>query len=166
MKKQKGIGMVEILVALLITAVGLIGITGMQAVSLKNNLSALNRSNALFLAGTMMDRIRTNPNADYETALTDEPPISPATCASATSNCSTAQIAGVHISHWKCMLGGYQSTSLCSTFNPLMPDALGSITRNDAGDYDIVIRWTDRVSYVDGAKTGGQLVSIQTTLGM
>lgn len=166
MKRQQGIGMVEILVALLITAVGLIGITGMQAVSLKNNLSALNRSNALFLAGTIMDRIRTNPNANYETELTDQPPISPTTCAGATATCTTSQIAQVHIADWKCMLGGYQSHTYCSTFNPLMPDAQGAVTLNASGDYDIIITWTDRVSYADGNKTGGQLVSIQTTLGM
>lgn len=164
MNKQSGMGMVEILVALLITAVGLIGITGMQAVSLKNNLSALNRSNAMFLSGTMSDRIRTNPNANYLTAFDDAPPISFATCSAASSDCSIANIANTHITHWKCMLGGYQTDANCDGMNPVMPDAVGQITQNADGDYVIAIAWTDRVSYADGANTGGQAVSITTTL--
>jgi type IV pilus assembly protein PilV len=164
MKKQRGMGMIEILMAVLITAIGLIGITGMQAVSLKNNLSALNRSNAIFLTGTMVDRIRANPNTDYVTALDEGPQIALDSCSTSADTCSKATLADVNLAQWKCSLGGYQDDTTCDGILPVMPDAQGGIAVDGAGDYVITIQWVDRVSYSDGVNTGGQPVSLSTTL--
>jgi type IV pilus assembly protein PilV len=169
MKKQRGMGMIEILMAVLITAIGLIGITGMQAVSLKNNLSALNRSNAVFLTGTMMDRIRANPNATYATGYTNMPTDGLDSCAAFDADCDATAIANVNIAQWKCSLGGYQEKTTCDGIIPVMPDAQGEITLDAlTGVYTITLQWTDRVSYgtVSGevVNTGGQIVSLSTTL--
>ena len=163
MNRQRGMGMIEILMAVLITAIGLIGITGMQAVSLKNNLSALNRSNAIFLTGTIMDRIRANPTADYTTALGAEPPVALDLCSAKTNSCTKSQIANLNIAQWKCTLGGYQDDGICAGISPVMPDAKGSIDEV-SGDYVITIQWMDRISYAAGVNTGGQVVAISTTL--
>ena len=162
MKRQRGMGMIEILMAVLITAVGLIGITGMQAVSLKNNLSALNRSNAIFLTGTMVDRIRANPQADYKTIYTSVGEVVSASllasCSANDSNCGIDDIARLHIAQWKCSLGGYKSDTSCVDINPIMPDAEGEITTNGAGDFVITIQWVDRLSYANSVKTPGCLL--------
>jgi len=163
MKKQRGMGMIEILMAVLITAVGLIGITGMQAVSLKNNLSALNRSNAIFLTGTMMDRIRANPTADFTTAIDEGPQVALDSCAASSDICNKAAVADLSIAQWKCSLGGYQDDAICDGIFPVLPDAQGAITISGS-DYVISIQWTDRVAYADGVKTGGQPVSLSSTL--
>jgi type IV pilus assembly protein PilV len=172
MKKQRGMGMIEILMAVLITAIGLIGITGMQAVSLKNNLSALNRSNAIFLTGTIVDRIRANPSVSYETDLGVGPLTALNSCSLSTDTCAPSAIATLNIAQWKCSLGGYPVNDNCRPdptqlglyIVPIMPDAQGEITLDGSGDYVITIQWTDRVSYAAGVKTGGQLVSLSTTL--
>jgi len=172
MNRQRGMGMIEILMAVLITAIGLIGITGMQAVSLKNNLSALNRSNAIFLTGTIMDRIRANPTADYTTALGAEPPVALDLCSAKTNSCTKSQIANLNIAQWKCSLGGYQDAPFCpdpvldpgNYIAPIMPDAQGGIAVDGSGDYVITIQWMDRISYAAGVNTGGQVVAISTTL--
>ena len=164
MKRQRGMGMIEILMAVLITAIGLIGITGMQAVSLKNNLSALNRSNAIFLTGSIMDRVRANPTADFTTAVDDPPSVSLDLCATSADTCSKSQIADLNIAQWKCTLGGYQDSDICAGISPVMPDAQGGIDVDVNGDYVITIQWMDRISYADGANTGGQVVAISTTL--
>lgn len=164
MNRQRGMGMIEILMAVLITAIGLIGITGMQAVSLKNNLSALNRSNAIFLTGTIMDRVRANPTADFTTAVDDAPPVALNLCAAKTNSCTKSQIANLNIAQWKCTLGGYQDDAICAGISPVMPDAQGGIAVDGSGDYVITIQWMDRISYAAGVNTGGQLVAISTTL--
>ena len=135
------------------------GISGMQAVSLKNNMSALNRSNALFLAGSIMDRIRANPTGDYVIAFADDPPANMTTCTTAGSSCSTDQIADLHLTLWRCMLGGYQAHIACAGTEPVMPDAQGQIALV-GGNYVIEIRYVDRVSYNNGVQeTSGQPVT-------
>ena len=52
--------MIEVLVTVVILAVGLLGLAGMQGVSMRNNHSAYLRSQAVQLAYDMADRVRSN----------------------------------------------------------------------------------------------------------
>ena len=60
MKTNTGFTLIEVLIAMLVLAVGLLGLAGLQATSLKNNQSAYNRSQATQLAYDMADRMRAN----------------------------------------------------------------------------------------------------------
>ncbi len=60
MNKNIGFTLIEVLITMLVMAVGLLGLAGMQMTGLKNNQSAYNRSQATQLAYDMADRIRTN----------------------------------------------------------------------------------------------------------
>ena len=57
---QKGFTMLEVLIAIIIFSFGLLGLAGLQLVSLANNLSANSRSTATALAYDMADRMRAN----------------------------------------------------------------------------------------------------------
>ena len=59
-KKQKGIGLVEILVSILVLGVGALGVATMQLTGLKYNTGSQGRSQAILLANDMMDRMRAN----------------------------------------------------------------------------------------------------------
>jgi type IV pilus assembly protein PilV len=61
--KQRGISMVEALVALVVIAVGMLGIAGLYLSSLQASRSAKLRSYAVELAGSIADRIRANREA-------------------------------------------------------------------------------------------------------
>lgn len=71
---QRGVGMVEVLVAVLILAIGLLGIAALQATALKNSLSAMERSQGVVHAYSIFDAMRANPAAaragDYNLAMT------------------------------------------------------------------------------------------------
>jgi type IV pilus assembly protein PilV len=73
MKQQSGFTLIEILVAVVILALGLLGMAGMQANSLRNNQSAYFRSQATVLAYDILDRMRANRTAaaggQYDIAL-------------------------------------------------------------------------------------------------
>jgi type IV pilus assembly protein PilV len=88
MKKNSGFTLIEVLIAMMVLAVGLLGLAGLQATGLKNNLSAYNRSQATRLAYDMADRMRANvANAktlDASVYLTTAP-----TDADVQSTCST-----------------------------------------------------------------------------
>lgn len=60
--KTEGFTLVEVLVAMVIMAVGLLGLASLQAVALKDNQDAFLRSQANFLAYEMSDRMRANAN--------------------------------------------------------------------------------------------------------
>jgi type IV pilus assembly protein PilV len=61
MKKNTGFTLIEVLIAMLVLAVGLLGLAGFQVFSLINNQSSYNRSQATQLAYDMADKIRANP---------------------------------------------------------------------------------------------------------
>ncbi len=56
--KQKGISLIEVLVALVVLAFGVLGIAGLQGYSMKYNYSAYLRSQASYLASDIMDVMR------------------------------------------------------------------------------------------------------------
>jgi len=68
-QSQKGFTLLEILVTLVILAIGLLGLLSLQIVSLKNNHSAQQRTTAVVHAYDILDRIRLNRTANYAIAL-------------------------------------------------------------------------------------------------
>lgn len=65
---QEGMTLVEVLVALVILGVGLLGAAAVQLNALKYTDSARMTSQASFIAYDLMDRIRANAAADYTIA--------------------------------------------------------------------------------------------------
>lgn len=57
-KRQLGVSLLEVLISVVVLSVGLLGLAGLQAVSLKNNTSAYQRGLATMLAYDVIDRIR------------------------------------------------------------------------------------------------------------
>jgi type IV pilus assembly protein PilV len=72
-RNARGFTLLEMLVALLVLSLGLLGIAGLQAMSLRNNTNAFLRSQANVLAYDIVDRMRANRDAavagDYNIAL-------------------------------------------------------------------------------------------------
>jgi type IV pilus assembly protein PilV len=62
-RPSSGFTMLEVLIAIVVIAFGLLGIAGLQAFALKNNQSATLRSTATVLAGDIIDRAKANPLA-------------------------------------------------------------------------------------------------------
>ena len=60
MNKNTGFTLIEVLIAMLVLAVGLLGLAALQASSLRNAQSAYNRSLATELAYDLADRMRAN----------------------------------------------------------------------------------------------------------
>lgn len=62
---QSGFTLIEILVAVLVLSVGILGLVGLESFSMQNNRTAHLRSQASILAYELADRIRANPGVDY-----------------------------------------------------------------------------------------------------
>ncbi len=89
--------MIEVLVAMIILAVGLLGVAGLFANSLKSADSAYISSQAVLLAYDMGDRIRANPSA--LSTYTSTPPAA-LTKDCRNTICTTAELAQFDLYRW------------------------------------------------------------------
>ncbi|GAB6049937.1 hypothetical protein JCM16106_07810 [Hydrogenophilus islandicus] len=90
MKTTRGVSLLEVLIAVVVLAVGLLGIARLQTQTLKLNHSAAQRSQAVMLAYYIMDAMRANRDAnnryaaargDYNTGSPSNP-----TCSAPTAS--------------------------------------------------------------------------------
>lgn len=129
-KRQMGFNLVEVLIALIIVSIGMLGIAGLYVNSLQAGRTSTFRHHAVTLAGDVADRIRANPagGAAYAGAGADN------NCDGATVICSAAEMAAFDIFLWQ-----QQATDS-------LPD--GNVTINrDAGaappEYEIIVSWDE-----------------------
>ncbi|MBA1427060.1 type IV pilus modification protein PilV [Pseudomonas fluorescens] len=73
-RPQSGMTLIEVLVALLVLALGLLGAAAIQLNALKYTDSARMTSQASFIAYDMLDRIRANAGVDYAWAQAERAP--------------------------------------------------------------------------------------------
>lgn len=73
-----GVGLIEVLVAVAILAFGMLGIAALQATALRNSQSSMERSQAVSLSYSMLDRMRANSDeariGNYDIPETCNPP--------------------------------------------------------------------------------------------
>ena len=149
MKNNSGFTLIEVLVAIVVLAIGLLGLAGLQARSLQYNYSAYERSQASILAYDIVDRMRANASITdtgaYDTDFGTNPP-GGIDCQDITANCSTAAMANFDLTQWKCSLGNFLGNAACAAVNMTGVGALaegdGSIVRNGSL-ITVTIRWVD-----------------------
>ncbi|WP_292977447.1 type IV pilus modification protein PilV [Nitrosomonas sp.] len=77
-RMQTGTGMIEVLVAIVILSIGLLGLAGLQTAGLKSNQSASFRSTASMMAYSMLDSMRANRisagEGSYSHSLSEDDP--------------------------------------------------------------------------------------------
>jgi len=106
--KQRGFTLLEVLIALLVLSIGLLGLAALQTTGLRSNEMASMRTTSTMLAYDISDRMRANPqgtiDGDY---IIDSDPVTGTIpdCTSASStDCTTAELATFDLSQWKTAL--------------------------------------------------------------
>jgi type IV pilus assembly protein PilV len=137
MKSQTGFTLVEVLIAVVILAVGLLGLAGLQTTGLSNNQSAYNRSQATQLAYDIADRMRSNPTAaasyvvgSPSTCPTGDNPCT--ACTTAANSCTPAQLAQRDLFDWN-------AARLANFPN----EGVSQVTGPVGGVYTVTISWDD-----------------------
>jgi len=89
-----GFTLLEVLVALLVLAIGLLGLAALQTMSMKFSHQSYERTQATLLAYDILDCMRANPNGDYSATASSDPG-----CISA--SCTANQLAEHDLFHWR-----------------------------------------------------------------
>lgn len=144
---QRGFSMIEVLITLVIIATALFGTAGLQLYAMRMNQSGQFRTQAIFLASDIAERMEANRRAaidgSYRLPLTTKAGSAAADCAS--SDCGETALAEWDLAQWG------------NSIFTLLPGASWQITRTIAGNpstYEIVINWTDRRTNTQYATSG------------
>jgi len=96
---QRGFSLIEVLVAVLVVAIGLVGLAGMQLVGLKGNQQSFSKNQAAHHTQALLERMRGNPPGVFanayvvDTSTLNCAAASAVNCTAATSSCDSKQIA-------------------------------------------------------------------------
>jgi type IV pilus assembly protein PilV len=134
---QHGFSLVEVLVALIIMSVGMLGVAGLYVQSMQAGRTSMLRHNAVTLAGDVADRIRSNPRAGA--AYTDADGADHG-CVAGDADCDEIEMAEHDIMLWQ------------TQADDTMPNGLVTITFDDTvvpPDYTIAITWDEPGEVMD-----------------
>jgi type IV pilus assembly protein PilV len=98
---QAGISLLEVLVAIVVLSIGLLGLAGLQFSALRGNNQSYERSQAHILAGQIADAMRANRVAAAAGAFvidTDDDPVAAVSCTP--GPCTRAQAAQFALANW------------------------------------------------------------------
>lgn len=132
-RRSRGFSLVEVLVAMVVMAVGLLGIAGLYVDGLRAGRSSLYRTTAVTLAADMADRIRANARAGV--AYAGSGPGTDNGCVNGGGNCDAADMAADDWFRWRADLdarlpAGTEASITVATVAPLRT-------------YTIEIRWPE-----------------------
>lgn len=137
--------MVEALVALVVLAIGMLGIAALYVESLRAGRSALLRSEAVILASDMVDRIRANPTAQLAYAKTaDATGTLNTACQPAGAGCTPAQMAAHDIASWVGLVDDRYDNPAAGQV--ALPSGRGTISVDNTttpATYTITIIWAE-----------------------
>jgi type IV pilus assembly protein PilV len=178
---HRGFTLIEVLVTLLIVAIGLLGLAGMQFKGLRNNIGSESRSQAALLANDIIERMRANPMgvsdptgvADNNYAAIDSADLDCDTLpspfcsryndgtATAAETCTPAEIATFDAWVWYCGMpveagvrgGGimYWLTNGTATVNCVDSVTTDADACTAGSAYTVTVNWDEAVSYKTNA---------------
>jgi type IV pilus assembly protein PilV len=133
--RNRGFTLIEVLVSMLILAVGLLGMAALMMTGLQANQGAALRSTATILSYDIADRIRSNVDTVATRAY-----------ASAVSNPADAALPACHADVLGCGPADRVQEDLFQWNNSLLaiPGATGFISRINDNNYCIAIFWTEQ----------------------
>jgi type IV pilus assembly protein PilV len=133
--------MVEVLVALVVLSVGMLGIAGLYVITLRSGGSAIARTQAVSLANDIADRIRANRMATvaYNTTGTQQNN----NCVGGTVNCTRAQMAAEDLWQWNRQIQQALPGSPTGTITVVQGAAVNANSMRAPSTYTITISWTD-----------------------
>lgn len=144
-KCSNGFSMIELLIAVVILAVGLLGVAGIQSIGIRTANVALNHNTATQVAVEIIERMRTNPlafKAGSYTGTYDE--TSPPAAVTCTTTCTVEEQAKKDLYQWYARVKQLNEGA-----------AEIKVTGSKKETAEVTIRWTDVTFGGQTAATSG-----------
>jgi len=141
--REHGFSLLEVLIALLVLSVGLLGIAGLQTISLKYNHQSYERTQATVLISEMFEKITANPVAassgSFDAIADTDTSGSFTGYGSCPTNCTPAQLATFELFRWKRSIEDPRRLAQGRGAITRIPDPDGAT----AHVYEITISWVE-----------------------
>lgn len=163
--KQKGVGLVEILITIVLLAIGFLAAARMQVEGMRFSQSAYYQSQAYFLASDMINRMRTNSDGvqdgDYNDIETSSEAVDPG-CGS--EACNPSDIALQDVFEWSGYFHSQEETT--TNFIAALPSsdsiqAYATVATLDNEIYSVTLLWSEII----GGTHTAQTLSVNFALG-
>ena len=141
---QQGFSMIEVLVTLLIISLALLGTAGLQAYSMRLSQGGQFRTQAVFLAADLAERMEANKPGSVAGAYVvanSNVAVTPST-ACVDAACAAAALAAFDVAQWQ------------NAITTTLPQSSWTVAQTVAGNpstYTITISWVDRLSDTSNA---------------
>ena len=139
-RAQSGVGLIEVMVAVLLLSIAFLGIAALQAMSMSTNNSAMARSMATIASYSILDGMRADKASALAGSYNTSSPIAGSTC----SSIDTSTLVGSQTAQWCTQLSSYLGKSASTT---------GNISCLATGDCTITITFDDSRAGVGGTST-------------
>jgi type IV pilus assembly protein PilV len=155
-KNQRGMSLIEILVAVFVVSIGLLGVARMELLAKQSNAEAIQRTSASQLANDMMEKMRANPKTlnSYVGITVGTGTLAQPGADCMTTACLDTQLASWQIWQWEQSLigageqsGGKNAGGLENPRGCINGPAGGS------GEYTIAIVWRGKTPSPNPATT-------------
>lgn len=138
---SRGFTLVEVLVAVVVLSIGLLGLAGLQLSSLQANQQAYLRSQATVIGQDIVERMRANRdaalNGEYDVAMGAGAP-------------GGADVAANDLREW------------LEALENSLPDGDGEIEVDTDGTAEVTVQWTERVRGDDEGGSGTETMTFST----
>jgi type IV pilus assembly protein PilV len=143
-RRQRGVSIVEALVALVVLSTGMLGIAVMYLESVRANRTALSRTLAVHLVNDMADRIRANRMGrdKYAASFGTTPPAAKTDCGQ--NDCTAADLAAYDLRTWyDAVVKALPQGADGKTVPQVEVKYNAGATSNDPARYTVTARWKD-----------------------
>ena len=161
-RRQRGVSLLEVLVALIILSVGLLGVASLQGMSKAASYQSYQRSMATNLVDGIIERIRANPTAaaNYHTGLSA--PLGDGTQSTPGTNCNSTACTGAQLATYdlwefdQTIAGAHitlaDATKVGGLLNPKGCIVFTAATgKTNTGQLSVILSWEGMMETTDAA---------------
>ncbi|MDF1762270.1 MAG: type IV pilus modification protein PilV [Oleibacter sp.] len=155
-RAQQGITIIEVMVTIAITTIGLLGLSAMQMQAVRSTQDSGQRSQAIWVANDLINRIRANSTGNYDVAGAPDCEVQPAKFCSAYNNgaesqpaaadCTVDEMATYDLWETMCGIPVGNNINAITTSSSLLtaPDLVVATQAN--GDVSLTVSWDSRTT--------------------